>query len=60
MLKLFRRLRSNDSGATAIEYGLIGGLISISVIVGASQMGNTLAGVFQGHADTIIEANKKD
>lgn len=59
MLNLLRRLRRNKNGATAIEYGLIGGLIAVSVIVGASQVGDSLGNVFQGHADTIVEANDR-
>lgn len=60
MFKLFRKFRNNNSGATAVEYGLIGGLICVSVIVGASQIGNTLGNTFQLLADTIVEANEKD
>lgn len=58
MLKFIRRFKGNESGATAIEYALIGGLISVSVIVGASQMGTSLGEIFQGHADVITEANE--
>jgi len=32
----------NESGATAIEYGLIAGLVSVALIAGASSMGNTI------------------
>ncbi|MCA1777469.1 MAG: Flp family type IVb pilin [Loktanella sp.] len=35
MLKLFTKLKTNESGATAIEYGLIAGLISIVIITAA-------------------------
>lgn len=59
MLKLIRRFQRNDRGATAIEYALIGGLISVSVIVGASQMGGSLGDIFQDHADTIQEINDR-
>ncbi|MEW7009228.1 Flp family type IVb pilin [Lentilitoribacter sp. EG35] len=60
MINLLRRFRNNERGATVVEYALIGGLISISVIAGATQMGGTLGNILQGHADTITEANKKE
>ena len=31
MLRFFRKLRKDENGATAIEYGLIAGLISLAV-----------------------------
>lgn len=43
ILKTFLR---KDDGVTAIEYGLIAGLISLSVIVGAGVIGLTLAKIF--------------
>ena len=60
MASLFREFLKNESGATAIEYGLIGTLISVSIIVGASQMGNSLGEIFQGHADTMSDLNDKN
>jgi pilus assembly protein Flp/PilA len=38
----------NESGVTAIEYGLIAGLISIVIIGAASAIGTQLAVVFTG------------
>ena len=43
MLKSFLR---DESGATAIEYGLIGTLISIAIIVGATSLGSALNSKF--------------
>jgi pilus assembly protein Flp/PilA len=37
MLRICRKYRKNEDGATAIEYGLIAGLISV-VIIGAIQL----------------------
>ncbi|WP_094463892.1 Flp family type IVb pilin [Pannonibacter phragmitetus] len=46
MKKLFARFAKDESGATAIEYGLIAGLISV-VIVGILQVtGGSLTAVF--------------
>lgn len=60
MLKLIRKFQGNESGATAIEYALIGGLISISIIVGASQLGISLGAMIQGQADMVDEINTKN
>jgi Flp pilus assembly pilin Flp len=38
-------------GATAIEYGLIASLISISIIAGATAVGTTLAEYFMDIVD---------
>jgi pilus assembly protein Flp/PilA len=32
MLRILRKLRECEGGATAIEYGLIGGLLSVVII----------------------------
>ncbi|MDW6026031.1 Flp family type IVb pilin [Mesorhizobium sp. BAC0120] len=42
MSKLFARFVKDESGATAIEYGLIAALIALAIIVGAGQLGNSL------------------
>ena len=46
MTKLFSRFLKDESGATAIEYGLIAALISVAIIAGASTLGNTLSTTF--------------
>lgn len=40
------RFISDDSGATAIEYGLIGALLSLAIIVGAGLLGNSVSNLF--------------
>ncbi|NKN35329.1 Flp family type IVb pilin [Agrobacterium sp. a22-2] len=42
MTKIFARFFKDESGATAIEYGLIAALISVALITGASTLGNAL------------------
>ena len=42
MSALFSRLLKDESGATAIEYGLIAALISVALITGATALGNSL------------------
>jgi pilus assembly protein Flp/PilA len=46
MLRLFRRLRKDENGATAIEYGLIAGLISVVIITAITLVGSSLSDVF--------------
>ena len=39
MSRFVTRFLKNESGATAIEYGLIAALISVAIIVGATAVG---------------------
>jgi len=42
MTKLLSRFYKDESGATAIEYGLIATLIAVAIMVGAGFLGNSL------------------
>ena len=42
----FRRLRSDKRGATAIEYGLLAGLIAMGLIGGLSLLGSGTNGMW--------------
>ncbi len=46
MSKLFARFVKDESGATAIEYGLIAALIALAIMVGAGALGNALNNQF--------------
>ena len=46
MLATFNRLIKDDEGATAIEYGLIAGLVSVAAIGALGAMGNSLDNMF--------------
>jgi pilus assembly protein Flp/PilA len=46
MTNLIKRFADDESGATAIEYGLIAGLISIVVIATLGPVGEALTDVF--------------
>jgi pilus assembly protein Flp/PilA len=46
MKKIFSRFMKDESGATAIEYGLIAGLISVAIIGGATALGTNLGTLF--------------
>lgn len=46
MTKIFARFLKDESGATAIEYGLIAALISVALIAGATALGESLNNQF--------------
>ncbi|MEQ8545508.1 MAG: Flp family type IVb pilin [Roseitalea porphyridii] len=46
-MNIFARFAQDESGATAIEYGLIAALISVGIIAAVSVLGDGLQGVFE-------------
>ena len=46
MLKRIKHFCGDESGATAIEYGLIAALVSLAAIGALATMGNTLQTIF--------------
>jgi pilus assembly protein Flp/PilA len=56
MLRFFRKLRKDENGATAIEYGLIAGLISIVIITTITMVGSKLENVFNFIGTTLDSA----
>ena len=53
MNKLITRFAKDESGATAIEYGLIATLIGVAIIAGATALGTKLNAVFNGIAGKL-------
>lgn len=53
MTKLFARFAKDESGATAIEYGLIAALISVALIAGATTLGTNINATLDGIAQQI-------
>jgi pilus assembly protein Flp/PilA len=45
-MNIFARFAQDESGATAIEYGLIAALIAVGIIAAATLLGNNLSGLF--------------
>jgi len=45
-MKLFARFAKCESGATAIEYGLIAALIGVAIITAVTSVGTGLNGTF--------------
>ena len=56
MQNLVNRFIKDESGATAIEYGLIAALIAVALIGGATQLGTAIDGKFKGVADSLDDA----
>ena len=56
MLTYIKTLTSNRDGATAIEYGLIAGLIAVAIIVAVTLLGTDLGLLFTGIAGKVTAA----
>jgi pilus assembly protein Flp/PilA len=56
MKTLFTRFAKDESGATAIEYGLIAALISVSLVAGATIVGDQLEAIFNYIGTTLTNA----
>ena len=48
MKALIKRFKADESGATAIEYGLIAALIAVAIIAAVRSVGTTLNTTFTG------------
>ena len=53
MKNLVSRFAKNESGATAIEYGLIAALISVVIITAITTLGKNLTNTFTSIASNI-------
>ena len=54
MKSLFTRFAKDESGATAIEYGLIATLIGVAIIVGAGLVGTNLNTLFTSISAKLV------
>jgi pilus assembly protein Flp/PilA len=59
MKTLFNRFANDESGATAIEYGLIAALIAVAVITALNAVGTELTGTFTKVSTELTTANAK-
>lgn len=48
MIKALKRFLKDESGATAIEYGLIAAGIAVAIIIAVNQLGTDLGLLFTG------------
>jgi pilus assembly protein Flp/PilA len=53
MSKFVTRFLNNESGATAIEYGLIAALIAVVIITAVTTIGTNLKGTFNNVANGV-------
>jgi pilus assembly protein Flp/PilA len=53
MSAIFSRFVRDDSGATAIEYGLIAGLIAVVVVTAITTIGTKLTNTFNNIANQL-------
>jgi pilus assembly protein Flp/PilA len=56
MNKFFARFVKDESGATAIEYGLIAALIAVVIISGATALGTALNSKLQTIGNSVTSA----
>jgi len=56
MTKFFSRFACSESGATAVEYGLIAALIGVVIIAGAGALGTALNQKFTDVGATVSSA----
>ena len=50
-MRLLQRFAADDSGATAIEYGLIAALIAVVIISAVTSVGTSVKGTFNNVAN---------
>jgi pilus assembly protein Flp/PilA len=56
MMLFAKRFIKNESGATAVEYGLIAALIGVVIIAGAGALGTALNAKFNTISTTVASA----
>jgi len=55
-MTFLKRFLKNESGATAVEYGLIAALIGVVIIAGAGALGTALNAKFTAIGSTVSSA----
>ncbi|MCE3248075.1 MAG: hypothetical protein K0R41_1900 [Geminicoccaceae bacterium] len=55
-MSMFRKFVQDDSGATAIEYGLIAALVSVAIIAVLGTLGGNLNATFSAVANNLESA----
>ena len=59
MTNLIKRFMNDESGATAIEYGLIAALISVALIAGGTALGGQIGATFNTLKTEMATATAK-
>ncbi len=55
-IDILKKIRKDESGATAIEYGLIAALVSVAAIGALTAMGGSLNTMYQAVSNAITAA----
>lgn len=55
-MNLVKRFLNDESGATAIEYGLIAALVAVAIIGAATTLGTDLSALFTGISGKLTAA----
>ncbi len=56
MFRTFSKFMQDETGATAIEYGLIAALVSVAAIAALGAMGESLVDIFNRVRDELANA----
>ena len=56
MVDIAQRFLADESGATAIEYGLIAALVSVAAILALLSLGDSLATLFNTVAGAVLNS----
>ncbi len=56
MVRILQRFLNDETGATAIEYGLIAALISLAIVAGVGNAADALAELWNGNNSKLAEA----
>ena len=52
-MRVFKRFMDDETGATAIEYGLIATLVAVAAVPNLERLGNTILGIFNKVGTTM-------
>lgn len=55
-MKMIQRFIRDERGATAVEYGLIAGLVAVAVIAALTALGDSLNALFSDVSSTVSTA----
>jgi len=58
-MKFFKKLRRDEAGATAIEYGLIAALIAVGLITALGTLGTGLSDIFDSTGKKLTTESAK-
>lgn len=58
-MSLMKKFIQDESGATAVEYGLIAGLIAVAIIAALTALGGDISNLFNEISAKIKDAGEK-